>query len=451
MRIFKKEIFLIAFSLLLLVLFTACSSDSEEGMANNNDSEKNLNNKETNESDANNESNAELDPDEKVKLLIAYQWGEDAFNNRYKRLEDYIDNLEVEYVPSDGTLETFEEMFTADIYPDIIVDQNIFALQDLDVIYPLDDLIEQSGFDISIIDPGILDSISAYDEEGRVIGLPAGTSNVGLYINKEVFDAFGVEHPDPLVPMTWSEVMDLAREMTAERDGVEYIGLAGMDIHALNQFAPSKTDPETGEVLVNKNDAFRKYFELVSDFYSIPGVLEDENLGGSFSERRAAMKTDVNLAMSRWLFGEDEDIESIDLVPLPVWPERPNIGPLAGTTPMIITNYSEHKEMALKVLETYYDPEILTEQVRGGTVPPVSDLELHRQFALDIERYDGKNLEAYHVLETARPEGPASRWDEYVDINSAIEAIREGADVNTALRELEEESAAKISEAMAAE
>lgn len=438
--ILKKYGFVILLFTLILSLLAACSNQTGN---TENGGETNSNN------DINENGNEDLEDNsgEKVKLTIAYQWGEDAFNKRYKPIEEYLGNVEIEFVASDGTLQGFEEMFSAGIKPDIIVDQNIFALQDLDVIYPLDELLEQSDFDIGMLDQPLLDSLRAYDDEGRIIGLPDGTSNVGLYINKDVFDLFGIDYPDPAVPMTWPEAMELARKMTAERDGVQYIGLAGMSSFALSQFAPNATDPDTGEVLINKNDSYKKYFDLVAEFYSIPGIKEEENLGASFGEKRAAMAIATNTALN-WLAGEDP--EPIDLVPFPVWPERPTIGPIAGTTPMIITNYSENKETALEVLKAYFSPDVLLSQVRsGGTVPPVADVELHKQYAVEMEIYEGKNLNAYYVLERATPEGRVSRWDAYVDLGSAEQAIKEGKDVVTALRELEEESTGKIQEAMA--
>lgn len=439
MKIARGYKLILALFLTVILIFTGCSNTDEEADADANEN--------TNTDEENNTT--ETDSDEKVKITIAYQWGEDAFNDRYKPIEDLLGNVEIEYVASDGTMNTFEEMFAAGVMPDIFVDQNIFALQDLEVIYPLDDLLEQIGFDVDIFDQPLLDSLRAYDDDGRVIGLPDGTSNIGLYYNKDVFDLFGIEYPDPEVPMTWPEVMDLARKMTGERNGVNYVGISGLDSFILDQFAPNATDPDTGEVLVNKNEAFKKYFDLVSEFYNIPGISDEEAISNTFPERRAGMALATQTALN-WLAGED-DPEPIDLAPYPVWPEMPNIGPLTGTTPMVIANYSENKETALKVLEAYFDPEILLKQVRAGaTAPPIDDPELQSQYAVEMEIYEGKNLDAYHVLDRATPEERVSRWDDFVDIASAEEAIREGKDVVTVLRELEEESEAKIQEEMAA-
>ncbi|WP_062109955.1 ABC transporter substrate-binding protein [Bacillus niameyensis] len=441
---FRRYGFILVMFTFLCLIFTGCSNqtntDSKENETNANDQTDETSNEPT-------EQNTDEDPEEKVKITIAYQWGEDAFNKRYRPIEEYLGNVEIEFVASTNTLQGFEEMFAAGIKPDIIVDQNIFALQDLDVIYPLDDLLEQSGFDVGIFDQPLLDSLRAYDDEGRTIGLPDGTSVIGLYYNKDVFDLFGIDYPDPEKPMTWQEVLDLARKMTVERDGVQYIGLDGMSRFALQQFAPTATNPETGEVLINEREAYKRYFDLVAEFYNIPGMREEESLGTNFVEKRAAMTLATNVALN-WIGGDD--VESLDLVPFPVWPDQPTIGPLMGTTPMVITNYSENKEVALEILKAYFLPEILTEHVRtGGTVPPIADEELLKQYAVDLEIYNGKNLAAYYVLDRVTREEPVSRWDDFVDLASAETAIKEGKDVVTVLRELEEESTAKIQEAMA--
>lgn len=377
--------------------------------------------------------------------------GEDAFNKRFQPIEEMLGNVEIEYVPSNGSLQGFEEMFAAGIKPDIIIDQNVFALQDLDIIFPMDELLEKEGIDLSDFDPALLDSIRAYDKQGGLVGLPDGTSNVGLYINQEVFDLFGIEYPSRDVPLTWQEVINLARKMTAKRNEVQYIGLAGLSPYALSQFAPAATDPDTGEILINQNEAYKRYFDLMAEFYNIPGVLEEESLYNAFVEKRAAMMVITNT----WFLvdlQESGDPGPIDLVPFPVWPDMPTTGPLGDTTPMMITNYSENKELAAEVLKAYFSPEIILDQVRmGATVPPLIDKMYQEEYAKDLEVYQDKNLDAYYVLERATPKGRISRWDQLIDFGSVEAAIKEGKDVITALRELEEESVAKINDAIAAQ
>src|SRR5699024_8914264 len=132
------------FLILMISLITACSNESGTESENNNENENNitnnLNEKDNKEDDSNNESQSA----EKTKITIAYQWNEASFYERFYPIEELLGNVEIEYVPTNGTKEGFEELFSAGIHPDIFMDQNLFALKELEVIYPLDSLIEKS-------------------------------------------------------------------------------------------------------------------------------------------------------------------------------------------------------------------------------------------------------------------------------------------------------------------
>ncbi|MFC7677369.1 ABC transporter substrate-binding protein [Paenibacillus sp. GCM10028914] len=422
-----KKIGFLLVSFIMMLTFASCSKDTAENKVD-----------EVNE----------VKDGEKVKLVIAYQWGEEAFHKRYDPIEEYLGNVEIEYVPSDGTRQTFEELFANGIKPDMFVDQNVFALQDLEVIYPLNEFMEQENFDIGMFNPSMIESLQAYSDNGELIGLPDGTTNLALYFNKDIFDLFGQPYPDLDKPMTWPEVMDLAQEMTVVRDGVQYIGLDPSLLRfARNQFAVTATDPTTGEVQINNEEGFKRYFDMMARYYSIPGI-KDTGENDPFAQKRAAMAIRNNITLAHG-WGDIEYLKPFELAPFPVWPGMPDSGPETGTTPMIIANYSEHKKEALEVLKAYFEPEIMLQQVRsGGTVPPLSDPELYKQYAKDLEEYEGKNLEAYYQL-TRVSTNRKSRWDVFVDLESAEKKIADGEDVVTVLRQLEEESQTKIKEAMA--
>ncbi|MCJ7840151.1 extracellular solute-binding protein [Lederbergia sp. NSJ-179] len=89
------------------------------------------------------------------------------------------------------------------------------------MIYPLDDLIAKSDFNLE--DLNLVSFAHSYDPEGRLIGLPDGVGFKALFYNKDIFDLFGVEYPTGEI--TWDEGMELAKQMTGERNGQEYTGL----------------------------------------------------------------------------------------------------------------------------------------------------------------------------------------------------------------------------------
>ncbi len=427
------------FFILFLFLIAACSNDADNSTEPPDSSE------------TDDEQEVAAPPAEPVTIKIAIPLGEDYFQGRFGPIEEKLEHIELEQVPYGGTSESLQELFANGENPDIII-SDIAPMQELGVIEPLEELIEKHDFDLDSINPGLISFIRSLDSEGRMIGIPDGRSFLGLYYNKDVFDLFGVPYPDPEKPMTWQELIDLTRKLTGERDGTNYIGLdGGPATWPLQAFAVNATDPETGDVLITENPVFREYFGLMDQYYSIPGVHDPDQEGSPFAERTAAMALRTN-NFFLWGFGgaEPHEVESIDIAPVPVWEEQPTIGPYLHAWPMVIANYSEHKDEAFQVLMEYASPEIQTEMAKTMTQQTIlSDPAVLEQYGAEVDYYEGKNLSAYFALDAALFKEQQSKWNGYVDLGAALTRLaEEGIDVNTLLQQVKEESEVKIQEAM---
>lgn len=88
--------------------------------------------------------------------------------------------------------------------------ENFAAYAMKGTIQPLDELIEKSGFDISVSDPNAL---AAFRSGGKQYGLPFSFSNVIILYNKDLFDQAGV--PYPTSDWTWAEQLDAAVKIRA--------------------------------------------------------------------------------------------------------------------------------------------------------------------------------------------------------------------------------------------
>lgn len=468
MKSFKRKSVLVLLLLSFLLTFTACSGNSNENKNKDKNNNKepsaevnsNANNNvvenENNNTNVNNNAEANVEAEEielqEVTLKVAFPMGEEYFNLRYGVTNEKLNEIgiELEYVPYSSSVESLEELFANKINPDIIIG-DYQPIEELGVEFPLDDLIERHGFDIDRLDPSLLAFMQSHSDEGKVVGFPDGTSFWGLYYNKEVFDKFGKDYPDPDEPMTWEELIDLVADMTREVDGVQYYGLAGAPTVALDEFAAHKTDPETGEVLVEKDPNFKRYLELIESYYNIPGMKDPDNSGDPFvQEQTAAMVTRTNDWLKRgWGDPDPSEVEHIDLVPMPVWEDMPTTMPAKDSWFMVIPEYTEYKDEAFKALTTFYEIDIQVEMAKNMSLQtPLIDEEILDEYGTDIPTYDGKNVQAYFYGQPAIFEGRQSTWDRFVDINSAIDKIRdEDMDAVTALRQLVEESEGKIEEA----
>lgn len=228
------------------------------------------------------------------------------------------------------------------------------------------------------------------------------------------------------------------------------MGLQGGIGTALEQFASNRTDPDTGELLIEEDPAFRRYFDLLHAYENIPGM-RDEDI--DFVEYQNVA---MHIASNSWLdwgwgYPDPSEIEHIDLAPLPVWEDMPTTRPANHSWAMMIADYSEHKDEAFEVLATYLDKELQIEMAKKMVLQtPLSDPEVLSYYGSEIPAYEGKNIDAFFVGEAAVYQDRQSNWDRFVDINGAHQRlIEENIDVNTLLRELAEESAVKIEDAKA--
>lgn len=95
---------------------------------------------------------------------------------------------------------------------DIVNTQNNAVYAELagrGMLYPVSELVEEEGFDVSYLGP----FYEGTKINGVSYGLPAGTSAWILYYNKEVFDQAGVDYPTD--DMTWTEFYEKAAAVSS--------------------------------------------------------------------------------------------------------------------------------------------------------------------------------------------------------------------------------------------
>lgn len=79
----------------------------------------------------------------------------------------------------------------------------------------LDDLVEESGFDLSAYSKPSLEQVSW---DGSLYGFPRGAATTQVWYNKELFDAAGVEYPR--ADWTWEDMKRAAEQLTDPANGV---------------------------------------------------------------------------------------------------------------------------------------------------------------------------------------------------------------------------------------
>lgn len=82
------------------------------------------------------------------------------------------------------------------------------------VIAPLSERIDADGLDTGVYPDSL---VELYSYDGELYGMPKDFDTIGLWYNKELFDAAGLDHPDE--SWTWDDLRGAAAELTNEAEG----------------------------------------------------------------------------------------------------------------------------------------------------------------------------------------------------------------------------------------
>lgn len=433
-------------SIMLLFLLAACSHSTGGQEKNGEEGSEENTNAEANEAD------------EEVTLTFVAPWSDEQVEERFKNeFEAKYPNIKIESISSWTDAEAFEELFSKKVVPDVYLVLGDFEeMNELDMAYPLDDLVEKNNMDLNKFREGAIEAIRSRDPEGegRLLGIPVEDVVIGLFYNKEIFDKFGVNYPTD--GMTWDEVIELATKVTGERDGTHYYGLETHSLsQAILQLSVTGTDPETGEVLFDQKPEYAQYFNLIKKIYDIPGNIPDnpEDKDG-LEGRNVAMNLRTVSNIPVFLGTEGLDF---DVVSFPSWPDKPNVAPNNLPLTLAISPHSEHKEAAFKLLEFITSKEQQINMAKVGVAPVLDDAEIRSYLAYkDGEKVEGLNIEGIYSGTPAEPAeyspfGPdvllyGGNFIGEMTTEFVKEYTESGIDVNTFIREMQEKYEAKIEE-----
>jgi multiple sugar transport system substrate-binding protein len=138
-----------------------------------------------------------------------------------------------------------------------------------------------------------------------------------------------------------------------------------------------------------------------------------------------------------------------DMVTYPQYPDHKGTFGVAGARPLMISSASKHKQQAFQVIDTVLSNEVQLKMNRLGTVSPLTDKAVQDAFGADIPYVKGKNLAAIYKLKPGW-----RKLSDYDDIAADIVFTHSvdmysGKDINTVIRETEDEITKAIAEGKA--
>lgn len=447
-----KFLLLLIVSILTLVFVAACGGDDDDTTGGND----NANGKDPVEEPADDPAD-EPEPEVKEDITIrwAHQWGEDHFwDGIGAELGERFPHIEI-IVQDAGTdhTSTLEDVIAAGETPDIVtmgVASHTNFLYNLGLLYDHNEIIEETGFDIDRLEPSIVEYVSkrwprltteeqedgSRSEEGLSM-IPNERPTWSLHYNKDVFDQFGVDYP--VDGMTWEEVVELAKKVTGEMNGVQYRGL-DIDVPSdeWTQFSQVLVDPETDEPYVLENEEFRRFLEMVKDVTDIPGNSPEDDPGG-WLHNWGGHWGDGNIAMTtRKTHNGFLAAENVDIVTYPVWEGYEGLQPVPNGGGYAIVGTSEHKAELMDVIEWLLSDEYQMEVSRNGGTSILVNEDIHAVFAENVPELEGKNLEAPFLHDYATGPEETSRYGIPGLWMAPQDFVRSGQDINEFLREYHE-------------
>ncbi|WP_028550808.1 ABC transporter substrate-binding protein [Paenibacillus sp. UNC451MF] len=293
----------------------------------------------------------------------------------------------------------------------------------------------KAGFDFGRFDPKAMETIKELSDKGEIYGVPYQIQFYALYYNKDLFDKFGV--PYPIDGMTWEDTVELTRKMSRMQDGVQY---SGFDMDSLSRLTYPLSlvpvDGKTNKVLVN-SDAYKKAFDLGKQLYSSPDNPGKISTGRFTKEKTLAMVGTVNM------FDQLEKTPDLnwDLVQYPSYKEFPNTYGMYDLNVVMLTSTSKHKDDAMKVIEVFLSDEVQSLSSSMGKLSALSNPEIRKVFGNGLSTLKGKNLQG--IFRSSPAYAPPfsiyhSKGNEILK-KTFLDYIADKKDVNTALREAEEE------------
>lgn len=263
----------------------------------------------------------------------------------------------------------------ADLY---WLDQNNMSLAAEGVFLPLDECLAGSepgtAGDLTDYFPGIL-AVNQFD--GQTYGLPWIAQPVVLYYNTDLFDAAGVEYPEP--GWTWDDFVEKAKALTLDTDGDGNTDQWGFINNGwpppymfVWQAGGETINTDFTESPIDSPEFVEGFEFFLSTAYNpemSPSreIIAEQGFGEMYKAGKIAM----------FMGGAADDLDRVEGVPtqviaVPAHPETGNATTFAWNASTVISAQTDNPEMACKALvaltEKFHNWKLVSPRISQATV-----------------------------------------------------------------------------------
>ena len=241
--------------------------------------------------------------------------------------------------------------------------------------------------------------------DGRVYGIPKYTDTIGVFYNKDMFKAAGIENP----PQTWAELFEDAAKLTDASKGVYGVTLSARgNEEGTFQFLP--VIQMSGGSLENINtEGAREWLTqvkaLIDNGYASQDILSmgQWDSTGTFNAGNAAMAISGPWEIDRMV---EEAKFDWGVTLLPTFEAGGTRSSALGGFDLGIMSTTQHPEEAFRALEYFAEQDKRMFQ-EFGNLPARTDITLP---ATGIAAKDAALVVFQDQLQYAQPRGPHPEW-----------------------------------------
>ncbi|MDB5084153.1 MAG: hypothetical protein JWN30_1039 [Bacilli bacterium] len=314
----------------------------------------------------------------------------------------------------------------------------------LGVLEDLNALVKKYHMDLSRFDPNLINVIQAFSGgNGQLYAIPIMQNMQAMFYNKDLFDKFGVAYPKDL--MSWDDVITLARQLTRSDAGTKYIGLIPNNLGRTGQgLSLPYVNPNTLKATVN-NDDWKKVYTLEKEIFDIPGYI-GENNQYSYNLNTDFFKNG-NVAMAVGYVPDaisKVDWKAVnfdwDMVSLPNFQEAVGTGLVGGPFIMMVNQSSKYTDAAFQAISVVSSDEVQLQMSQDGKLSALSNVNVQQKYAQNVPIFNGKNVAGIFKAKPRKMNVPTTEYDTVVRaaIDASLKDLAAGKDINTLLRETED-------------
>lgn len=332
-----------------------------------------------------------------AQTVIRYRTWEDSdwqklTNELIAKFEKENPDIHVEYEPvaGDGYQAKLSAELASGTGPDVCWVDNWTTTFETGVYLALDDLVEESGFDLSTFNQELL-SMCSYD--GKLYGLGGWLNSGMINYNKELFDQAGIPYPE--AGWTWEECYQAAEAITSGEGGDKVYGIylenwsASIENMVWNNGGAFIDEQNDYHVLNSAENAetldFYTSFEKNGLSPDASTVKANGGLIDMFNSGKIAMVYFFPNIVVSARSGGGFELDNLGIVPMPVAEEgQLPTANILFTNPISITASSENPEAAFRFLTAVVGKEQQTEFCNRGYGLP-ADVSLVSALGMDTD------------------------------------------------------------------